>query len=100
MQFCLRRVLVDACVFRHHREDTAGLLHQYGAAHNGQIHIGTHKIVREGPDEVQQLLKDAAVVLHRHVPGIEDDEVLVVIHIGAVLRAPEFSPQTLTGTIR
>ena len=64
------------------------LVAQDGAAHNGQIGVGAHKVVGEHPDEVQQLLEGGLVDLHGDVLRIEDNAVLVVVDIGGVLQAP------------
>ena len=64
------------------------LVTQNGAAHNGQIGIGAYKVVGEHPDKVQQLLEGGLVNLHGDVLRIEDNAVLVVVHIGGVLQAP------------
>ena len=58
------------------------------AADNRQIRVRAHEVVRELPDEVQQLLKAAAVYLHRRVLAVEADTVLVVIDVGRVLEEP------------
>ena len=64
------------------------LVAQDGAAHDGKIRIGTHEIMGEHPGEVQELLKGGAVDLHGDVLGIEDDAVLVVVDIRAILQTP------------
>ena len=61
---------------------------QNGAAHDGQVRVGAHKVVGELLDEIQELAEGGAVDLHGHVRSVEDDAVLVVVDIGAVLEEP------------
>ena len=61
---------------------------QNGAAHDGQVRVGAHKIVGELPDEVQLLAEGGPVDLHGHVLPVEHDAVLVIVHIGGVLEKP------------
>ena len=58
------------------------LMAQDGAAHNGQVRIGAHKIVGEQHYKIQQLIEGGPINFHRHVPAVEDDAVLIVIDIG------------------
>ena len=61
---------------------------QNGAAHDGQVRVGTHEVVGELADEIQLLAEGGAVDLHGDVLAVEDDAVLVVVDIGAVLEEP------------
>ena len=58
------------------------------AAHDGEIGVAAHKIVGELPDEVQQSAEGRPVDLHGGVPAVQNDAVLVVVDIGAVLEEP------------
>ena len=58
------------------------------SAHDWQIRIGPHEVVRELPHEVQQLGKTRPIDLHRGVLLIEHDAVLVVVHVGRILQVP------------
>ena len=64
---------------------------QNGAAHDGQIRVGAHEVVGELADEVQLLAEGGAVDLHGDVLAVEDDAVLVVVDIGAILEEPALS---------
>ena len=64
------------------------LMAQNRAANNGQVGIGAYKIMGEGLDKIQQLFKGGLIDLHGNMLGIENDAMLVVINIGAVLQAP------------
>ena len=61
---------------------------QDGAAHDGQVRVGAHEVVGELADEVQLLAEGGAVDLHGDVLAVEDDAVLVIVDIGAVLEEP------------
>ena len=61
---------------------------QNGAAHNGQIRVGTHEVVGELLDKVQELAEGGAVDLHGDMLPVEDDAVLIIVHIGGVLEEP------------
>ena len=58
------------------------------AAHNGEIGVAAHKVVGELLDEVQQLAEGGLIDLHGGVMPIQNDAVLVVVDIGAVLEEP------------
>ena len=58
------------------------------AAHDGQVGIGAHKVVRKLGHKVQELAEAGAVDLHGRVLGVKDDAVLVVINVGRVLEVP------------
>ena len=64
------------------------IVREDGAAHNGEIGIAAHKIVRELPDEIQQPAKGRPVDLHGGVGAVEDDAMLVIVDVGAVLEKP------------
>ena len=64
------------------------LMAQDGAAYNGQVGVRAYKVVGEGGDKVQELVKGGLVDLHGHVLAVEDNAVLVVVHIGGVLQVP------------
>ena len=57
-------------------------------ADNGKIGIGTHEIMGKLPYKIKQLAEGVMLNLHRHMPGIEHDAVLIVIDIGRILEAP------------
>ena len=61
---------------------------QDGAAHNGQVRVGTHEVVGELPDEIQELAEAGPVNFHGGVLPVEADAVLVVIDIRGVLQKP------------
>ena len=61
---------------------------QDAAAHNGQVGVGANKIVGELLHKVQQLPEGGIFNLHGGVLLVEDDAMLVIVHIGAVLQAP------------
>ena len=58
------------------------LMGQDGAAHDGQVRIGTHKVMREHRHKIKELPEGRPVDLHGRMRRIQDDAVLVVIHIG------------------
>ncbi len=57
------------------------LMRQDGAAHNGQIRIGTHEVMREHGHKIKELPERRPVDLHGCVLCIQHDAVLVVVHI-------------------
>ena len=59
-----------------------------GTAHDGQIRVGTHKVMGELLHKVQQLPKSRPVDLHRHMPAVEHDAMLIVVDIGRILKEP------------
>ena len=61
---------------------------QDGAAHDGKIGVAAHEVVGELLDEVQQLAEGGLLDLHGGVTAVEDDAMLVVVDIGAVLEEP------------
>ena len=61
---------------------------QDGAAYDGQIRVGAHKVVRELAHKVQELPEAGPVNLHRGMFPVKADTVLVVIDIGGVLQKP------------
>ena len=61
---------------------------QNRAAHNGQVGVAPHEVVGELLHEVQQLPERGSVDLHGGVLPVEDDAVLVVVDVGAVLEEP------------
>ena len=61
---------------------------QDGAAHDGQVGVGAHKIMGELAHKVQQLGKAGPVDLHGDVLPVQADAVLIVVHIGGVLQKP------------
>ena len=61
---------------------------QDGAAHDGQVGVGAHKIVGELAHKVQQLGEAGPVDLHGHVLTVEADTVLIVVDVGGVLQKP------------
>ena len=85
----------DPCLFdgglRHGELVVAALevvVAQDGAAHDGQVRVAAHEIVGEEGHEVQQLAESGPLDLHGGVLVVEDDAVLVVVDIGAVLQIP------------
>ena len=64
------------------------LMAQDRTTNDGQVRIGTHKVVGEDTDKVQQLLECGLVDLHRDMLGIEHDTMLVIVNIGRILQAP------------
>ena len=64
------------------------LVAQDRAADDGQVGVGAHKVVGEQGHEVQQLGKGRLVDDHGGMGGVEDDAVLVVVDVGAVLEEP------------
>ena len=58
---------------------------QDGAAHDGQVGIGAHKVVGELTNEVQQLGETGSVNLHGGMDAVQADTVLVIIDIGRIL---------------
>ena len=61
---------------------------QDAAAHDGQVGIAAHEVVGEEGHEVQQLAEGGTLDLHGGVLAVEDDAVLVVVDVGAVLEIP------------
>ena len=61
---------------------------QDGAAHDGQIGVGTYEVVGELPHKVQQLGETGPVNLHGHMLAVQANAVLVVVDIGGVLQKP------------
>ena len=59
-----------------------------GAAHDGQVRIRAHEVVGELLDEIQKLPESAPVDLHGRVEAVENDAVLIVVHIRGVLEEP------------
>ena len=64
------------------------LVAQDAAADDGQVRVAADKIVRESRHEVEQLFKGLPADHHRRMLSVQDDAVLVVIDIGAVLHEP------------
>ena len=58
------------------------------AAYNGQVCVAAQEVMGELLHEFQELGKGGAVNHHGGVPGVEDDAVLVIIHIGGILEKP------------
>ena len=58
------------------------------AADDGQVGVAAHKVVGELLDKVQQLAEGGTLDLHGGVLAVEDDAVLVVVDVGAVLEVP------------
>ena len=67
------------------------LVAEDGAAHNGQVRVGAHKVVGESGDKVQKLLESGPVNDHGHMLTVEDDAVLVIVNVGGVLQEPFFA---------
>ena len=61
---------------------------QDAATHNGQVGVAAHEIVGEEGHKVQQLAERGPLDLHGGVVVVEDDAVLIVIDIRAVLQIP------------
>ncbi len=61
---------------------------QNGAAHDGKICVAAHKVVGELLNEVQQLVEGSFVDLHRGMMPVQNDAVLVIVDVGAVLEEP------------
>ena len=61
---------------------------QNGAAHDRKICVAAHKVVGELLNEVQQLAEGSFVDLHRGMMPVQNDAVLVIVDVGAVLEEP------------
>ena len=61
---------------------------QDGAAHDRKIRVGSDKIVGELLHEIKKLAERTAVDPHGRVLSVENDAVLVVVHIGRILKSP------------
>ena len=59
-----------------------------GAPHDGQVRVGAHEVVGEELHEIQELPEGGPLDLHGGVLAVEDDAVLVVVDVGAVLEEP------------
>ena len=64
------------------------LVAENAAAHDGQIGVGADKIMGEQGHKVQQLAECRLVDDHGGMLGVEDDAVLVIVDVGAVLQVP------------
>ncbi len=80
-----------------HRECVAAALEmlvgENRAADDRQIGVGTDRVVREAPDELQQADERPAADLHRLMLRRKDNAVLVVVDIGRVLHVPFLTAQ-------
>jgi len=81
----------------HHGKHMAAALEvvmgENGAAHNRQVRVGTHKVVRQGVDKVEQARHVLAINMHGPMLRAHGDAVLFKVRIRAILQAPALSPQ-------
>ena len=85
-----RKRLLDRCLC-HRKLIVAALemvMAQDGTAHDRQIRIGAHKIVRELLHKIEKLDKRVMLNLHRNVLAVKHDAVLIVINIRRILESP------------
>ena len=72
-----------------HREHIASplkmVVRKNGAAHNGQIGVGTEEIVGQKRDKIQELSEGFLGNGHRNMLFVENDAMLIVVHIGRIL---------------
>ena len=61
---------------------------KYRPSHYRKIGVGSDKVVRELLYKIKEFTKCIVLYLHRNMLRIEHDTVLVIIHIGAVLKPP------------
>gem|GEM_PF-5632468 len=64
------------------------VMREDGTADDREVCIRAEEVVRQNRHEVQEVLEAAAADLHRDVLAIQDDAVLVVVRVRAVLHEP------------
>ena len=64
------------------------LVGENGSPYNGQIRIGTNKIVWELLQKIKQLFKHGPVDHHLHMPAVKQNAMLMIVPIGRVLEEP------------
>ena len=67
------------------------LVAQYRAADDGQVCVRADEVVRQHGDEREQLIEGLAPDVHRGVPLVEEDAVLLIIAVRRELHVPEFA---------
>ena len=60
-------------------------------AHNRKVCVGPHKIMRKLLYKVKKFHVCIMLNLHRNMPAVEHDAVLIVVHIRRILKSPLIS---------